>query len=110
MKNQYLERTGYSLDPRGTTKLILKYIFSDWVLSKDVRNNLELALTWTFRPDSVSLSVDRNSEPVEDLDQSAVYSSGPVSENQVDETVTGIKRLALTSLKEMRDALQDHKS
>ena len=110
VKSQHLERTGYSLDPRGTTKLILKYIFSDWVLSKDVSNNLELALTWTFRTDNVSLSVNRNSEPVEDLDQSAVYSNGPVSENQVDETVTGIKRLALKSLEEMGDALQDHRS
>lgn len=110
IKSEHLEKTGYSLDPEGTTKLSVKYSFSDFVQSGNVRLNLDLTLTWTFRKDRVTLSVDRNSEPVEDLEQKAVYSNGPVPENMVDATVTGVKRLALETLREIPDAQIPHRS
>lgn len=103
-KSKYLEKTGYSLVPEGTTKLSVKYSFSDWVRSRDIRLDLDLTLRWTFRKDTVTLSVERNSEPVEELEQIAVYSNGPVPENVVDATVTAIKRVALESLRETPDA------
>ena len=109
-KNQYLERTGYSLDPAGTTRLILNFSFLDWVRSEDVRHNLDLTLTWTFRQDRVILSVDRDSKPVEALEKTAIYSNGPVAENQVDSAVTAVKRLALESLQQMSEAQNTQRS
>ena len=109
-KSRYLERTGYSLDPDGTTKLVVEYSFSDWVFTKDVRHNLTLALTWTIGRDSVILSVERDAEPVDDLEQMAAYRNGPIPESLVEETLTGVKRLALESLKKIKAAHGTYKS